>query len=78
MKIAKPHAEKRGTTKPHIRMRKLSSTGKSAYGAIAPAPAFPSAPGAPAFDPNAAPPAMGGGAAPAPAGPAGPGGPPGM
>ena len=58
---------KKATGKPHIRMRKMSTIGKSAYGAVGAPQAFPDPAGGAPFDPS-----QGGGApmaGPAPAGP---------
>lgn len=74
---------KKATGKPHIRMRKLSATGKSAFGNVGSPQAFPDPSGGAMPDPMAAGgPPMAGPAGPG-AGPpappmAAPGGPPGM
>lgn len=76
-----PRQGKHTTPKPHLRTRRLSTVGKSAYGAAPGGPAFPdpgmgAGGGAPAFAPGgAAPPDLDGGSPPL-TGPGG--GPPGQ
>lgn len=72
MKMMKPKTKTHAADKPHLRARKLSSIGKSAFSAPPSPLAFapgPDAGGAPAFPP---PDMSGGGGAPPMAAPAGP------